>query len=410
VPSSKRYLFVFIEFFVSLLSVILVLNLALGERGLGSAEAVRQASAWQQTTRGITYAPPAVNSRPFKAHRLADRLNDINTVVLGASSLMGVTQAMFPEPMRIYNFSLTANPTGAITAEAEYLEQQHADRVRNLVIGLDWVVGMIYLPGDVATTDLTPAAQLTGYGANTVSLSAKLADALSSPKVANLGNALRAVAKSKQPLTDFRSTFFDLAGKPYACAGEAEVTMARDFDVVSRGTCLGFRYDGSWTFAGEQHLSVARARVLAQAAAVPSSQFSKYLCSAQGEPNAAYLRRLGALARRWTARGGHVVFIVPPLIPGMEQEMAKTAASNACLSRTKSVLDAWAREYGVTIIDAAASEFFGCKAEEFLDENHAWPECHARILGRYWSDQARGAVAAGLYRPDRADRPDRAAP
>ncbi len=373
-----------------------MLNLALGERGLGSAEAVLQASAWQQSTRGITYAPPAVNSRPFKAHRLADRLADINTVVLGASSLMGVTQAMFPEPMRIYNFSLTANPTAAVIAEAEYLERQHADRVRNLVIGLDWVVGMIYLPGDVGTIDLTPAAQLKGYGAGTVSLGAKLADALSSPKVANLGNALRAVVKSPQPLADFRSTFFDLAGKPYACA---EGAAARDFDVVSRGTCLGFRDDGSWTFAGEQHLSVARARVLAQAAAVPSSQFSKYLCSAQGEPNAVNLRRLGALARRWTARGGHVVFIVPPLIPGMEQEMARTAASNRCLARTQSVLDAWAREHGVTIIDAAASEFFGCKAEEFLDENHAWPECHARILARYWSDLARGAVSAGLYRP-----------
>jgi hypothetical protein len=399
VSSSKRYLFVFIGVFLSLLNVIVALNVALGERGLGSADAVRQASAWQHATRGITYAPPAMNSRPFKAHRLADRLADINTVVLGASSLMGVTQAMFPETMRIYNFSLTANPTSAVTAEAEYLEQQHADRVRNLVIGLDWVVGMIYLPGDVGPTDLTPAAQLTGYGAGTVSFSAKLADALSSPKVANLGNALRAVLKSNQPLADFRSTFFDLAGKPYACAAGAEVATARDFDVVSRGTCLGFRYDGSWTFAGEQHLSPARARVLAQAAAVPSSQFSKYLCSAQGEPNAVYLRRLGALAERWIARGGHVVFVVPPLIPGMEQEMTKTATSNRCLARTKSVLDAWAREHGITVIDAAASEFFGCKAEEFLDENHAWPECHARILGRYWNDHARGTVTPGLYRP-----------
>jgi hypothetical protein len=399
VPTPKRYLFVFIGIFVTVLSVIVALNLALGERGLGSAKAVRQASAWQQATRGITYAPPMMNSRPFKAHRLADRLNDINTVVLGASSLMGVTDAMFPQTMRAYNFTLTANATAAVTAEAEYLERHHADRVRNLVIGLDWVIGMIYLPGDVGTIDLTPAAQLTGHGASTVSLGAKLADALSSPKVANLGNALRAILKSSQPLTDFRSTFFDLAGKPYPCTQGTEATTARDFDVISRGTCLGFRYDGSWTFAGEQHLSVARARVLAQAAAVPSSQFAKYLCSVQGEPNAAYLRRLGALARRWTARGGHLVFIVPPLIPGMEQAMTKAAAPNRCLTRTKSALDAWARDAGVTIIDAAASEFFGCKAEEFLDENHAWPECHARILSRYWDDRARGTVATGLYRP-----------
>ena len=396
---EKSYLYVFIGIFLATLSVILTLNWALGERGLGSAQAVTQASAWQQTTRGVTYAPPVTNSRPFKAHRLADRLAEINTVVLGASSLMGVTDAMFPDTMRAYNFSLTANATATVTAEAEYIEKHHADRVRNLVIGLDWAVGMIYLPGDVPALDLAPAAQLAGYGASTVSLSAKLADALSSPKVANLGNALRAVLKSSRPLTDFRSTFFDLAGSEYRCAEGAEVTKARDFDVISRGTCLGFRYDGSWTFANEQHLSEARAQVLAQAATVPSSQFAKYLCSTQGEPNPAYLRRLGAVARRMMARGGHVVFMVPPLIPGMEQAMSKAEAPKRCLARTQSALDAWAREFGVTVIDAAASETFGCKAREFLDENHAWPECHARILERYWRDHARGAVSPGRYRP-----------
>ncbi len=393
---EKIYLSVFISIFVTAIGVILALNVALGERGLGSAEAVKQASAWQQATRGITYAPPVTNSRPFKAHRLADRLAQVNTVVLGASSLMGVTAAMFPATMQAYNFSLTANATSAVTAEAEYIEQYYASRVRNLVIGLDWAIGMIYHPGDVATLDLAPAAQLSGYGASTIPLSRKLADALALPKVANLGYALRSVLKSDQPLSDFRRTFFDLAGAEYRCA---EGVIARDFDVISRGTCLGFRYDGSWTFAGERHLSEARARVLAQAAAAPSSQFSKYLCAAQGEPNPVFLRRLGAVARRFVDSGGHAVFILPPLIPGMEIEMSKAGSSNRCLARTKAALDAWAREQGVTVIDAAASEVFGCKAAEFLDENHAWPECHARILGRYWRDRSRGAVSPGLYRP-----------
>ena len=393
---ERTYLFVFISIFLAALLVILLLNLALGERGLGSAEAVRQASAWQQATRGITYAPPVTNSRPFKSHRLADRLAEINTVVLGASSLMGVTEEMFPQTMRAYNFSLTANATAAVTAEVEYIERHHAGRVRNLVIGLDWAIGMIYRLDDVPALDLAPAAQLSGYGANTIPLNRKLADALSLPKVANLGNALRAVLKSAQSLADFRHTFFDLAGAEYRCA---EGAIARDFDVVNRGICLGFRYDGSWTFAGERHLSEARTRVLALAAAAPSSQFSKYLCAAQGEPNPVLLRRLGAVARRFIDNGGHAVFILPPLIPGMEYEISKAGTSNRCLARTKSALDAWAREQGVTVIDAAASETFGCKAEEFLDENHAWPECHARILSRYWSDRARGAVSPGLYRP-----------
>ena len=393
---GKRYLFVFIVIFLSVIAVILALNMALGERGLGSAEAVRLASAWQQATRGVTYSPPVTHTRAFKAHRFADRAAEINAVVLGASSLMGITQDMFPAPMRVYNLTLTANPTSAIAAEAEFFERHHAQRLRTVLIGLDWVIGMIYHTGGVQTLDLTPAATLVNYGAGSIALHRKLADALSSPKVINLGNALRAVVKSDHPLASFKHAFFDLAGAEYRCA---DGTRARDYDVVNRGICLGFRHDGSWTFAGERHLSVARAQLLARAAAAPSSKFSKYLCERQGEPNPEVLHRLGAFAQRFISNGGEVTFILPPLVPGMEQEMLKVEASKRCLARTKLVLEAWARQYGVSVIDAAASERFGCKVEEFLDENHAWPECHARVLGRYWSDRKQQRVAAGLYRP-----------
>jgi hypothetical protein len=169
--------------------------------------------------------------------------------------------------------------------------------------------------------------------------------------------------------------------------------------VVSRGICLGFRYDGSWTFAGERHLNHARAQTLARAAAAPSSKFSKYLCETQGEPNNVLLRRLGEFAQRFIGAGGDVAFILPPLVPGMEREMSGVDASRRCLSRTKVILDTWARQYGVVVIDAAASEVFDCKADEFLDENHAWPECHARVLRRYWSDKQQLRITPGLYRP-----------
>lgn len=391
---GKTYLFVFIGFFLCALSAIVTLNLLLGERALGSADMVRQASAWQQATQGVTFPPPVTQARAFKAHRFADRVNEVNTLVLGASSLMGVTQAMFPAPLRLYNFSLTANPTAAIAGEAEYIERHHAQRIRTLLIGLDWAIGMIYHAGDVPAQDLTPAATLINYGARSVSLPRKLADTLSSPKVISLGNALRAILRTANPAASFKQLFFDTASSDYRCA---DGTLARDVDVLNRGQCLGFRHDGSWTFSNETHLSAARAQLLARAAAAPSSKFSKYLCATQGEPNAEYLRRLGGFAQRFVAHGGAVVFILPPLIPGMEREMLKDESSRRCLTRTKAVLDAWARQHGVTVIDAAASEYFGCTPAEFLDENHAWPESHARILGRYWQDQPR--VVAGLYRP-----------
>ena len=156
--------------------------------------------------------------------------------------------------------------------------------------------------------------------------------------------------------------------------------------------------DGSWTFANEQRLSSARASVLAQAAAAPSSQFAKHLCTAQGEPNAKVLQRLGEFAQAAIRDGGHVVFIVPPLVPGMAVEMQKASATARCFARTYEALDTWARSHKITVIDAAPSERFGCSASEFLDENHAWPECHERVLAYYWALRERGDAKPGIYR------------
>ena len=69
----------------------------------------------------------------------------------------------------------------------------------------------------------------------------------------------------------------------------------------------------------------------------------------------------------------------------------------ACLNRTHDALDAWARKHGVAVIDAAPSERYGCLAGEFLDENHAWPECHARVMKHY--ALVRERHGSGLYRP-----------
>ena len=401
---EKRYLFVLIGFFLIPVGLVLVLNLLLGERALGSAEAARQASTWQQQTRGITYPPPVVNSRPFKSLRLADRKEEINTVVLGASSLMAVTQDMLPPPHRphvMLNIASTANLTPTVTAEAEYIARQYP-KVQNFVIGLDWSIPALFQGGDVPALDMSPATQLAGYITQAISWQQRLTDALSLPKVEALGRLLRDNLRSDAPLTALNDTFFKFSGSPYTCAGGVP---ARDFDIIGRGRCLGFRYDGSWTFALDQHLSPARAQVLARAAAAPSSKFAKYACTTQGEPNAAVLTRLGAFARGVIERGGHVTFIVPPILPGMVTEMHKLPDAHQCLTRTYTALDTWARKHGLTVMDAASSELYGCTAQEFLDENHAWPECHARVLAHYWTLNASGSLTPGVYRPKQGIAP-----
>ncbi len=394
--ASARYLLILLAVSGIALALILALNLQLGERALGGPEVTRLASEWQQQSKGVTYAPPTTRTRPFKALRLADRLPEINAIVLGSSTGMGIPASLFPAPLQTYNFTLTANSTAALVGEAEYLIQHHADRLRFMLVGLDWSIGMIYHETPVPELDLSPAAALSGSAHPPVEVHRKIVDALSYPKVVNLLKALRSIAHGKDLPGDFHRTFFDVAGAPYPCA---DGDVARDFDVVNRGLCLGFRYDGSWTFGGEKRLTPARAAVLARAAAAPSSKFSHYLCETSGTPNASYLDRFGAAAQRMAQQGGQMVFMLPPIIPGMEQAMTEHPANRECLARTKAVLADWARRYQVTIIDAGRSERYGCTASEFLDEHHAYPECHRRVLDFYFKAKREGRAGPGLLQP-----------
>lgn len=394
--SAARYLSVLLAVTGLVLGLFLGLNLLLGERALGGPEATRLASEWQQQSRGVTYSPPTTRTRPFKSLRLADRIAGINAIVLGSSTGMGIPASLIPEPLKAYNFTLTANSTANLVGEAEYLLTHHADRLRFMLVGLDWSIGMIYHTTPPQAVDLSPAAAIAGSVHPPVELHRKIIDALSYPKVVNLLKALRSIARADRPLDSFRHTFFDIASAPYPCA---DGDTARDFDVINRGLCLGFRYDGSWTFGGEKRLSPARVEVLARSAAAPSSKFSRYLCETGGEPNAAYLQRFGGAARRMAELGGNLVFMLPPIIPGMERAMIEEPSNRACLARTKAVLDDWARQHNVTVIDAGQSERYGCEAGEFLDEHHAYPECHRRVLDFYFRAQREGRARPGLLQP-----------
>ena len=397
--AMRRYVVTLIVALGLALAFVLVLNLVLGDRGLGNLQSTRAASAWQQATRGVTYAPPVGGTGPFKVLRLADRLAEINAVVLGSSTLMGVTQSLLPAHWRIYNMTVTGNSTAAITSEAQYIERHLSDRVRWVLAGLDWSVGLIYLPGAAAAVDLSPRAVDRAYMEKMIPLHKRLEDALSWPRVANLGSILAAAFKSAAPLNALRHTFFDIGGAEYRCT---DGSLARDFDVINRGLCRGYRYDGSWTFANDSRLTPAQAATQSIAAAAPSSKYTKYLCATQGEPNPEYLRLLGETAQRFAAKDGRMIFMLPALAPGVESTLLNTPRWKTCLDRTKSSLDSWARRYQVSIIDAGASERYGCQAAEFADEHHAYPECNQRVLQRYFRDLEAGRVGAGLYRPEGA--------
>jgi hypothetical protein len=102
----------------------------------------------------------------------------------------------------------------------------------------------------------------------------------------------------------------------------------------------------------------------------------------RGEPHAPTLKRLAALAQRFARTGGATVFFLPPLMPGLEQALLASAHSGPALTRTKEGLGAWAARERLTLLDAGASEKFGCTADEFIDPHHALPACYARVFAR----------------------------
>ena len=396
---TRRYVCVLTAALSLALAVVLVPNLVLGDRGLGNLQSTHAASLWQQATHGVTYAPPVGSTGPFKVLRLADRLPEINAMVLGSSTLMGITQNVFPTEWRIYNMTITGNSTAAIAGEAQFIVRHWSERVRWMLVGLDWSVGNIYRQGDIANIDLSPSSVERAYTYDAIPLYKRLEDALSWPRVATLGSITMAAFKSTDPLNTLRHAFFDVGGAEYRCADGA---MARDFDVINQGLCRGYRYDGSWTFANDSRLTPAQAATLSAAAAAPSSKYTQQLCATGGEPNPEYLRALGDTAQRVAAKGGRMIFVLPPLVPGMERKIADTPRWKICLDRTKASLDAWGRRYRISIIDGGKSERYGCVTAEFVDEHHAYPECNQRVLQRFFRDFEAGRVGLGLYSPEDA--------
>lgn len=386
----KRFFWILMACFGATLLPIFILNMILLDDILGNNRKALLASQWQQRTRGITYAPTLSDTRLFKTLRLNDRLAEINTVVFGSSTAMGITQKAFPDALHIYNYAQTGHPLGASIAEAEYI-QQHAPQVKWLIIPLDWSIGFIYQQGAVPAADLSAATilQQAQSPSRQIPLLARMRDALSYPRVSSLMEIIRSIMRAEDRIAAFSGFFLKDGSDDYSCA---DGTPGKDFDIVHRGTCTGFRFDGSATFANSSRVGNASSLILS--ATSSSSKYRQNLSLTNGVPDAALLHRLAALGERAGMNGGGVVLFLPPLLPGMEAEFLHHPQIAVNLRNTKRILDEWARAQHLLILDAGQAERFGCGTEEFIDEHHAVATCYEKIFRPFWRDALRpdGAI------------------
>ncbi len=339
----------------------------------------RLASRWQQESGGVTYAPPISNNRAFKTLRLADRLPGINTLIFGSSTAMSITADALPPDLSAYNFAQSGNSLLNVIGESHFVMQHFGDRVRWLVIPLDWSLGFVYQSGMPPPANLS-AAQVAAPAA--LPLTVQLREALSLPRITTLGMVLRDIAGAEDRSAAAHRMFTEPAGAPYRCT---DGVMARDYDLTFRGLCVGFRADGSATFADQKRVTEATAQSVVAQAANASSQYATALAGKAGQPDAELLDHLAVLLRQARAKGIHVVFFLPPLIPGLDARLLTSAHSGEKLRLTKTVLNAWAVQQQVPLFDAGPAEQYGCIATEFIDAHHALPACYRKIMARLFA-------------------------
>jgi len=121
---------------LALLTPVLALNLLLLAND-HRHDKNRLASQWQQESGGVTYAPPINNNRAFKTLRLHDRLDGINALAFGSSTVMSLTADAFPAGIRAYNFAQSGNSLLSVLGEVDYVLTHWPDRIRVMLIPLD---------------------------------------------------------------------------------------------------------------------------------------------------------------------------------------------------------------------------------------------------------------------------------
>lgn len=381
----KRYLFWILLLCSLTLLPAIALNLVL-LRNEGDIKAMSfAASDWQQQTHGITFTPTLGNNGFFKTLRLNDRLSETDTVIFGASTAMTIDNDMLPRGWRLYNFTQSGSPLRDSIAQAEYL-MGHAPDIKRYIIMMDWSIDFIYQPQAVKPTDLSrPDRQRALSQQPTVSSFAMLREAVSYPRMAKLWQVLRSVAHATDPQSAFRQYFLQLSSDEYLCPDGR--SSGKDFGVYNRGACNGFRLDGSATFS--DYTRVDNATSLIVGATSSSSMYAKALQHTHGEPNQILLDHLVSLNDALTARGGMLVLIMPPLLPGMEQAFMRHRQLSPYLSHTKQILSDWSRSRDIALFDFGQSERYDCRSDEFLDPHHAVQSCYRKVFANFWQNAKR---------------------
>lgn len=338
------------------------------------------ASDWQEKTKGITFSPTFGNNSLFKTLRLNDRLAETDSIVFSSSTSMPIDSAMMPAHWRLYNFAQSGSPLSASLAQAEYLAAR-VPHVKHYIIALDWAIGSPYEAPLATPINLSrPVKNPEAASKKRPSMLADLNEALSFPRMEKLVRALRNIATAPHPAQSFREHFLQISSDEYLCPDGK--TPGIDFGVHNRGSCNGFRYDGSATYS--DYKLAGNDKTLINVALSASSPYVLRLKKTRGAVNPQILARLSALDATIRKNGGRLILLMPPLSPGLEKAFLQHPHYSVYLHRTKQDFADWNKNRQVAILDFGQSEKYGCTVNEFLDQHHAIPSCYQKIFNAFW--------------------------
>jgi len=385
--SYSRYLSVLgLTILIPALAIVAI-NYRIGAIGWANPEIAATAVRWQRETHGIVnIAVP--QERNFKFLSLADREPGVKGVILGAStvqSLRGADLGLHG----VYNFAISSNDTAAVVTEAEYLADA-MPQLEWMVASLDWVLGYVY-------RDEPPSVPDKVEQTSTISTAAQLEDTLTLPRVVGLRARLVEWVQSGAPVQAAVQALTSPLSGPYRCT---DGVPGEGFAASDPTPCAGFRWDGTMSFEGQQPITETGHRLVLARSLQQNGEYVQSIRSHRGMPNEEYLRDLTQVAATLRARGGRMIVLLPPLLPGLERELLSSTDTAEYAGLTKRVIHRWAADHDITLIDAGASEDFGCQFSDFFDGHHNFGGCYDKIFTKLGDCRAPAWLLPPLERKD----------
>ena len=354
-----------------------LLNYRIGEVSWANADMPQAASAWQnQQRQGIVAIAPG-QEHNLKFLTLNRQLPNIDAVVLGSSTVLSIVPADLAPLGTTYNFATRGSQGWRTIAEADYFASS-VPEVRWLIVSLD----------QIQLQTAVPPAEVE-MRLKRISVPARIRDAVTLPRIADLSATVVGWVRAPDPIRAIAATLNPTPSESYRCEG----LLTRNF-AVPAGTCGGYRWDGSIVSVGYPAETPEQYRQMLSS--LQDTDYYRRAIADAGLPNAEYLQHLAAAARVLRSRGGGLIGLLPPVLPGIERGVLQSELAPASLKRRKTVLDEWGQHNGVVVIDAAASERFGCTFDEFHDEIHSFFSCDDKVFARFWRDRP----GPGRYAPE----------